>query len=137
MQISAIIKARNNKLDINVSLHHTLVKYYLKTCCHAYLSCKPKKININSNTLQGIYLSNTLNCKFRCLFHFEIHLPFFWFVSLFSLLFLFCFTVFYCCRLYSLRLLSCVFCLLSLSHLSRAALTKFCTFSPINFINLR
>lgn len=33
---------------------------------------------------------------------------FFWFVSL---LFLFCFTVFYCCRLYSLRLLSCVFCL--------------------------
>lgn len=36
---------------------------------------------------------------------------FFWFVSLFSLLFLFCFTVFYCCRLYSLRLLSCVFCL--------------------------
>lgn len=123
-QISAILKARHTKFDMKVSVYHTLLKYLLPR-----LPFRQIKYS-NSISVQGICLSSLLECNFRYLFYFEIHLPFFfWFVYCFHCCF--CFTSFYCCRLYSLRLLSCVLCLCPI------CLTKFCTFFPINFINLR
>lgn len=108
-QISAILKARHTKFDMKVSVYHTLLKYLLPR-----LPFRQIKYS-NSISVQGICLSSLLECNFRYLFYFEIHLPFFFLVCvLFSLLFLF----YEFLLLPPLLIAPFVLCLVPLSHLS-------------------